>query len=82
MTVVCLLNAVFGCLTALAPDYWTYLLLRLLTGFSTGGVGLCAFVLATEPVGSSKRGAAGMSTFYFFSTGIAMLSGIDRKSVV
>lgn len=76
LTVVCLLNAVFGCLTALAPDYWTYLLLRLLTGFSTGGVGLCAFVLATEPVGSSKRGAAGMSTFYFFSTGIAMLSGI------
>jgi len=67
---------VFGCLTALAPDYWTYLLLRLLTGFSTGGVGLCAFVLATEPVGSSKRGAAGMSTFYFFSTGIAILSGI------
>ncbi|EEF31467.1 organic cation/carnitine transporter 4 [Ricinus communis] len=76
LTVVCILNALFGCLTALAPDYWTYLLLRLLTGFSTGGVGLCAFVLATEPVGPTKRGTAGMSTFYFFSSGIAMLSGI------
>ncbi|XP_052207789.1 organic cation/carnitine transporter 4-like isoform X2 [Diospyros lotus] len=73
---VCVLNAAFGCLTALAPDFWTYALLRLLTGFSTGGVGLCAFVLATEPVGPTKRGAAGMSTFYFFSCGIAMLSGI------
>uniref|UniRef100_A0A2C9W6N2 Major facilitator superfamily (MFS) profile domain-containing protein n=1 Tax=Manihot esculenta TaxID=3983 RepID=A0A2C9W6N2_MANES len=76
LTVVCTFNALFGCITALAPDYRTYLLLRLLTGFSTGGVGLCAFVLATEPVGPTKRGTAGMSTFYFFSTGIAILSGI------
>ncbi|KAE8704053.1 Organic cation/carnitine transporter 4 [Hibiscus syriacus] len=58
------------------PDYVTYLLLRFLTGFSTGGVGLCAFVLATEPVGPSRRGIAGMSTFYLFSGGIALLSGI------
>ncbi|XVF34107.1 hypothetical protein REPUB_Repub18cG0028900 [Reevesia pubescens] len=76
LTAVCILNAIFGCLTSLVPDYFTYLLLRFLTGFSTGGVGLCSFVLATEPVGPTKRGAAGMSTFYFFSTGIALLSGI------
>ncbi|KAF5730598.1 hypothetical protein HS088_TW19G00190 [Tripterygium wilfordii] len=76
LTVVCILNALFGCLTAFSPTYWVYLLLRILTGFSTGGVGLCAFVLATEPVGPTKRGVAGMSTFYFFSTGIALLSGI------
>ncbi|KAM6580400.1 hypothetical protein CsatA_004174 [Cannabis sativa] len=74
LTIVCLLNAIFGCITALTPDYITYLLLRFLTGFSTGGVGLCAFVLATEPIGPSRRGVAGMSTFYFFSTGIALLS--------
>ncbi|KAL5737839.1 hypothetical protein ACOSP7_030600 [Xanthoceras sorbifolium] len=74
LTIVCILNAIFGCLTALSPNYLTYLLLRVLTGFSTGGVGLCAFVLATEPVGPTKRGAAGMSTFYFFSTGIVILS--------
>ncbi|KAK9074200.1 hypothetical protein SSX86_006797 [Deinandra increscens subsp. villosa] len=76
LTVVCILNAIFGLLTSLSPNYLTYVLLRLLTGFSTGGVGLCAFVLATEPVGPSKRGMAGMSTFYFFSGGIALLSGI------
>ncbi|KAI3702921.1 hypothetical protein L6452_28675 [Arctium lappa] len=76
LTVVCVLNAAFGLLTSLSPNYLTYTLLRLLTGFSTGGVGLCAFVLATEPVGPSSRGMAGMSTFYFFSGGIALLSGV------
>lgn len=76
LLVVCILNAIFGCLTSLSPNYWIYALLRLLTGFATGGVGLCAFVLATEPVGPSKRGYAGMSTFYFFSGGIAILSGV------
>ncbi|KAI5412137.1 organic cation/carnitine transporter 4 [Lathyrus oleraceus] len=76
LTVVCALSAIFGFLTTLSPNYWTYVLLRLLTGFSTGGVGLCAFVLATEPVGPSKRGTAGLSTFYFFSSSIAILSGI------
>ncbi|XP_061351014.1 organic cation/carnitine transporter 4-like [Gastrolobium bilobum] len=76
LTVVCILNTIFGILTSLSPNYWSYFILRLLTGCSTGGVGLCAFVLATEPVGPAMRGAAGMSTFYFFSTGIALLSGI------
>lgn len=76
LTVVCILNAIFGLLTSVSPNYLTYVILRFFTGFSTGGVGLCAFVLATEPVGPSKRGVAGMSTFYFFSGGIALLSGI------
>ncbi|ESQ47814.1 hypothetical protein EUTSA_v10022015mg [Eutrema salsugineum] len=76
LTVVCIINAIFGIATAFSPNYWTYVVLRFLTGFSTGGVGLTAFVLATEPVGPSKRGVAGMSTFYFFSSGIALLSGV------
>lgn len=76
LSIVCILNSIFGLLTSLSPSYWLYATLRFLTGFSTGGVGLCAFVLATEPVGPSARGAAGMSTFYFFSGGIALLSAI------
>nr|XP_043620125.1 organic cation/carnitine transporter 4-like [Erigeron canadensis] len=76
LVTVCILNSIFGLLTSISPNYWTYVFLRLLTGLSTSGVGLCAFVLATEPVGPNKRGIAGMSTFYFFSTGIALLSGI------
>ncbi|KAI3827226.1 hypothetical protein L1987_01298 [Smallanthus sonchifolius] len=63
-------------MTSLSPNYWTYVLLRLLTGFSMGVVGVCAFVLATEPVGPTKHGIAVMSTFYFFSLGVAILSGI------
>ncbi|XP_077243424.1 organic cation/carnitine transporter 4-like [Tasmannia lanceolata] len=76
LTVICVSNLIFGCLTATAPAYWIYVLFRALTGFSTGGVGLCAFVLATEPVGPIKRGVAGMSSFYFFSGGIVILAGI------
>ncbi|PWA74473.1 organic cation/carnitine transporter4 [Artemisia annua] len=76
LTIVCILNAIFGLLTSISPNYWTYVLFRLLTGFSTGGVGVCAFVLATEPIGPTKRGIAGLSTLYFFSFGIALLSGI------
>ncbi|XP_031106494.1 organic cation/carnitine transporter 4-like [Ipomoea triloba] len=76
LTIVCLMNAIFGCLTAFSPNYYVYVFFRLLSGFSTGGTGLCAFVLATEPVGPIKRGIAGMSTFYFFSSGIAILAGI------
>ncbi|KAK9048403.1 hypothetical protein SSX86_032634 [Deinandra increscens subsp. villosa] len=79
LMLVCILNIIFGLLTSLSPSYWTYVLLRLLTGFSSGGIGVCAFVLATEPIGPSKRGTAGMSTFYFFSLGIALLSGIAYK---
>jgi len=63
-------------LTALSHNYYLYITLRLLTGLSSGGVGMCAFVLATEPIGPTNRGVAGMSTFYFFSGGIALLSGI------
>lgn len=76
LTIVCIMNAIFGCLTAFSPNYYIYVLFRLISGFSTGGTGLCAFVLATEPVGPTKRGIAGMSTFYFFSSGIAVLAGI------
>jgi MFS transporter, OCT family, solute carrier family 22 (organic cation transporter), member 4/5 len=45
------LSTVFGLLTTLSPNYWVYAALRLLTGFSAGSVGLCSFVLATEPIG-------------------------------
>jgi len=73
LRLVCICNAILGFLTALSPNFWIYLTLRLLTGISTVGVGLSSFDLATEPVGQSKRGPVGMSSFYFFSLGIAVL---------
>ncbi|PHT44264.1 Organic cation/carnitine transporter 4 [Capsicum baccatum] len=76
LATVCILDAIFGILTAFSSNYSTYALFRFLTGLSVGGTGLSAFVLATEPVGQSWRGVAGMSTFYFFSIGIIALSAI------
>ncbi|KAL0553771.1 hypothetical protein IC582_007675 [Cucumis melo] len=76
LALVSSLNSIFGLLTAASPYYWTYVLLRSLTGISTGGNAVCAFVLATEPIGPTKRGAAGMSSFYFFAGGIVILSGM------
>ncbi|KAK1325563.1 Organic cation/carnitine transporter 4 [Acorus calamus] len=60
LTTVCILCAIFSCLTALSPSYWAYALLRFLTGLSAGGVGLCAFVLATEPIGPQGGSGGGL----------------------
>lgn len=74
LILTCTMNASFGILTALSPSFPFYAALRFLTGLSTGGVGLSAFVLTTEPVGASRRGAVAMSTFYFFSFGTITLA--------
>ncbi|EHA8588089.1 organic cation/carnitine transporter 4 [Cocos nucifera] len=74
LTVTTALNAVFGLLTALSPSFWSYAALRFLTGLATGGLGLSAFSLATEPVGPSMRAPVAMSTFYFFSLGTVLLA--------
>ncbi|CAN1171196.1 Organic cation/carnitine transporter 4 [Linum perenne] len=73
---VCIIHAFSGILTAFSPNYWVYLLLRLITGIGSGGVGLTSFVLSTEPVGPTKRGVVGGSSFYFFSSGIALVSAL------
>ncbi|PKA63695.1 Organic cation/carnitine transporter 4 [Apostasia shenzhenica] len=67
----------FTLLTALSPSFWFYAAARFFTGLSTGGLGLTAFILATEPVGPSFRAAAAMSTFHFFSLGAISLSLAD-----
>ncbi|KAH0460366.1 hypothetical protein IEQ34_011029 [Dendrobium chrysotoxum] len=74
LTLTCFLLTVFSLLTAFSPSFFIYSFLRFLSGLSTGGVGLSAFVLATEPVGPSFRAAAAMSTFHFFSIGSISLS--------
>ncbi|KAI3739363.1 hypothetical protein L2E82_29766 [Cichorium intybus] len=54
----------FGELTSISSNYWIDVFRRLLTCFSTGDVGICSFVLATELVNPTKRGIVEMSTFY------------------
>ncbi|MCO5577838.1 hypothetical protein L7F22_031673 [Adiantum nelumboides] len=68
------LGSMLGMLSAFAPCFWVYVVLRMATGFSVGGMGTCAFVLATELVGPSKRGPVSMSIFFLYSCGIIILS--------
>lgn len=76
LTTLCVMAAVFGSLTAASPSYIAYVALSFLTGFSTGALAPCSFVLATEPIGPRCRAAAGMSIFYFFCVGIVVLSAL------
>lgn len=74
LSLACIATVTLGLLTSLSPSYWIYAAFRFVTGMNSGGIGLCSFVLATEIVGPNKRGAVGMSAFYFFSAGIMVLS--------
>lgn len=69
----CVCTALSGLATASVHSYWVYVGIRWLTGATCSGIGLSSFVLATEPIGPSKRGQVGMSAFYFFSFGIMTL---------
>lgn len=77
--VSCLMHAgrkkVLGCSAALAglsglagaaaPTYWWYLALRVCSGVAAGGMTLAGRALATEPIGPSWRGVAGVATCFF-----------------
>lgn len=80
LKLVCIWNAIFGFLTIMSPNFWVYLILHLLMGISNGGLGLSSFFLETKVIGPSKREPVGMSTFYFFSLGIAVLPTLSYFS--
>ncbi|EDW80821.1 uncharacterized protein Dwil_GK11734 [Drosophila willistoni] len=63
------IQVVFGLLVAMAPEYFTYTLARLMVGATTSGVFLVAYVIAMEMVGPSKRLFAGIFVCMFFSLG-------------
>lgn len=63
------LQVIFGVLVAVAPDYWTYTLGRLIIGATTSGVFLVSYVLSMEMVGPTKRLFAGIAVQMFFSFG-------------
>ncbi|EDO46087.1 predicted protein [Nematostella vectensis] len=64
---------VFGFASSFAPTFKIYATLRFLTGFCIGGEILSAFVLATELVGPSYRGFAGIMAQCFFTLGLLIL---------
>lgn len=64
-----LLAGLFQSASMAATNYWVFLCLRALTGIGIAGQALGAYVLATEMIGPSWRGAAGICTQIFFILG-------------
>lgn len=60
-------------MSGFAPSYFPYLGLRGLCGVGVALMGLASFALATEPIGPSWRGSAGLGTQYFFALGASLL---------
>ncbi|KAH7424023.1 hypothetical protein KP509_12G086100 [Ceratopteris richardii] len=67
---------VFGMLTAVSPNYQLYVLLRALTGASTGGLAVSSYVLGMELIGPSCRANVALSSLYFFPIGSFLLVAV------
>uniref|UniRef100_A0A0A0MQP6 Solute carrier family 22 member 1 n=1 Tax=Oryctolagus cuniculus TaxID=9986 RepID=A0A0A0MQP6_RABIT len=71
-----LINAVSGVLTAVAPDYTSMLLFRLLQGLVSKGSWMSGYTLITEFVGSGYRRTVAILYQVAFSVGLVALSGV------
>ncbi|XP_034664553.1 organic cation transporter protein [Drosophila subobscura] len=67
-----ILQLIFGVLAAVAPEYFSYTISRMIVGATTSGVFLVAYVIALEMVGSSYRLFAGVAMQMFFSVGFML----------
>lgn len=50
-----ILNLFTGLMTAFLPDFWSFTILRMIMGFSIGGVQIIGFVIVMEYVGTQYR---------------------------
>ena len=57
------LQVIFGILAGVAPEYYSFIIFRLVIGMTTSGVFLVSYVLAMESVGPKYRVIAGKSRF-------------------
>ncbi|CAG9824175.1 unnamed protein product [Phaedon cochleariae] len=62
-------QVVVGVIAAIAPEFWTFTIARIIVGATTSGVFLVAYVIGLEMVGPSKRSIAGTICHMFFSIG-------------
>ncbi|XP_011211490.2 organic cation transporter protein [Bactrocera dorsalis] len=69
------IQVIFGVLAAIAPEYFTYTISRMVVGATTSGVFLVAYVIAMEMVGSTYRLFAGVTVQMFFSLGFMLTAG-------
>jgi OCT family organic cation transporter-like MFS transporter 4/5 len=63
------LSALFPALGTACTSYWPWLVTRVLSGVGAAGTALAAYILATEPIGDSWRGAMGIATQIAFIAG-------------
>ena len=66
--------SVFTLASSAAFSLASYAALRALAGVSTGGIGVCAYVLAAEMIGSSMQGMTGAGQAIIFAVGEVTLS--------
>lgn len=69
------IQLVGGILVAVAPEFISYVIFRLIVGSTTSGVFLVAYVIALEMVGPEKRLIAGVGCQLFFTTGYVLTAG-------
>ena len=68
--------AVFGIVSGLVPDYWSFIILRCVVGATTSGVFLVAYVLAMEMVGPKYRVVAGTLCQYYYTLGYLVMAAV------
>ncbi|XP_029419809.1 solute carrier family 22 member 1 isoform X2 [Nannospalax galili] len=76
LLVTTLITALSGVLTAVAPDYTSMLLFRLLQGTVSKGSWVSGYTLITEFVGSGYRRTAAILYQMAFTVGLVGLSGV------
>lgn len=65
-SIVCV---IFTAVESFSSNYWFYFVLRLATGIGAAGQAVACYILATEMIGPSWRGAAGITNQMFFIFG-------------
>ncbi|XP_035675458.1 organic cation transporter protein-like [Branchiostoma floridae] len=68
------LQMIFGVGTAFAQDYYSFTILKFITGALEQGVDLVSYVMATEMFSPARRSFAGVLTTLFWASGIMSLA--------
>ena len=78
---VCVLFLICSTLaSAAAPGVFSYGVLRMLVGVGAGGIGIVAFVFASEPIGPTYQGVTGVMQSAFFSVGGVALAPVSTQT--
>jgi len=70
------LQGASGVACGFAPEYYSFVFLRLLVGSASMGLFMTGFVLGMELIGPKYRLVAGIVIQYFFAIGYVLLTGI------